>query len=401
MSICSLNRWLIFRLSYELSLRKFQHKVNPLTWNQHDKLLAQAFFDLEANSLGQHNSSKISILGGKLRSDCLSYWQNKYADSSSLRVLVHIPPQSKSPGGYSLFSNIVDCLNYMGITARGLSFTESLSDCLYEFCPSLFITSDNSIYTNNIDWPLIADYRINNSLKVGLTAYIEEYGFSSPLNIRLDWARKNNIDFYYSFRSPQYLSMRKEYKPFFDSGFSIFSIEFGFNPLYYYPVDSIYETIPYTFLASSNIDKQKRYQEWLLPVVSRYPGIIDGPGWTRLRQIAPRSIHRFLYARASVGLNLHIDASIDYPSELNERTYILAACGVPQLIDNPMLLDQRFSSNSYFSASNPNEYTDLFSFMISNPLESQERALSALKEAYEKHTYFQRLDNFITNIQSL
>ena len=59
--------------------------------------------------------------------------------------------------------------------------------------------------------------------------------------------RKNGIDFFYSFRSSEYTQSRADYKPFFDAGYEIFNIEFGANPLLYFPVLGIKKDIPYVF----------------------------------------------------------------------------------------------------------------------------------------------------------
>ena len=107
--------------------------------------------------------------------------------------------------------------------------------------------------------------------------------------------------------------------------------------------------LDYVFLASINPAKWSRYFSYLTDIfINRY-GYIDGPGWEfgwsgsidPLRDL-------FLYARAKVGLNLHLKEQIEWPCELNERTYMLATCGVPQLMDNPALLPKKGSIPTVF-----------------------------------------------------
>lgn len=392
---------LLLHCSYKYKLHRFQSRINPVTWEIHDRFLDIAFQESSVSTPDHKETPPIVVKGQLLRSQSLQYWGGKYSNSCSVRILIHVPSQSKSPGGFSLFSNIIDCLGFMGVPCCALFFDSDLSQTLIDFKPNVFISSDNAIFINNIDFAILSEYRFKHQLIIGLTAYIQEYGFSSPLKDRLAWAQHTGVDFYYSFRSPEYLNSRVEYKPFYDLYPSIFSIEFGFNPISYYPVISSMFAVPYVFLASSNIDKQDRYRDWLLPIVGKYPGLIDGPGWSRNKSLAPKHIHKHMYARSCIGLNLHIDLSIDYPAELNERTYILAACGVPQLIDNPMLLSKRFSTCSYYSASHPSEYFDLFCHMIEHPDETQFRAIKALEEVFARHTYFHRLDKFLSYLESL
>jgi spore maturation protein CgeB len=253
-------------------------------------------------------------------------------------------------------------------------------------------------YTAKIDWNVINAYKKSNNLHVGLTASIEEYG-NTPLNQRLSWAKSVGIDFYYSFRAQEYFNSRTEYKPFFDFGYKILSVEFGANPILYFPLPIINKDLDYVFLASSNGDKQKRYFKWLSNLVYKHIGFIDGPGWHKIDRWASQPTHKFLYARAKIGINLHIDDSIDWASELNERTYILAACGVPQLVDNAKLLTNRFSNDSMFIATNPKEYEELFDFMLNNPKECEKRALKSLEEVYEKHTTLHRASSFINQLK--
>ena len=151
-------------------------------------------------------------------------------------------------------------------------------------------------------------------------------------------------------------------------------------------------------MASSNPDKQKRYSEWLTQIFTSYPGFLDGPGWIKLKSYAPKAAHRYLYARAKVGINLHIEDSIDYASELNERTYILAACGIPQLIDNPKLLKNRFSDGAMFHAKSPKEYLDLFNYILTSPEDAQARVALSLEEVYGKHTTFHRAESFVKQL---
>jgi spore maturation protein CgeB len=154
------------------------------------------------------------------------------------------------------------------------------------------------------------------------------------------------------------------------------------------------------FLASSNRAKRERYFAYLPPIVSKHHGFIDGPGWSRIAKYAPPHTHRFLYSRAKVGLNLHISDSIDWPSELNERTYILAACGVPQLVDQAKLIERRFSEGSMFVADTPQDYCAMFEHMLTNPAEAGLVALSALEDVFNRHTTFHRADAFLSALQN-
>ena len=106
-------------------------------------------------------------------------------------------------------------------------------------------------------------------------------------------------------------------------------------------------------------------------------------------------------AKTKVGLNLHLDYQINTINQLNERTYMLAACGVPQLIDNPATLSKHFSEGCFFVANNPKEYALLFEKILTDPQEAQKRALKAQREVFANHTTFHRMDSFVRELLKL
>ncbi len=373
--------------------RQFEARVHPSTWLNHDSILDWA---IKFSDSDVHQELDMVRRGLSLRNSILNEYKDKYIHLNHLRILIHIPSKKNSPGGYSLFSNLKETIEYMGVMCEALGWDESFSYKAETFQPTIFLSSDNEIYRNKIDWLAVKQYKTRNKLLVGLTATVEPG--NNPLLKRLHWAKQRQIDFYYSFRSEEYLKARKDYAPYFEEGYKIHSVEFGANPLHYYPVGGCPKDLAYVFLASSNPDKQARYKEWLLPILSKHAGFLDGPGWSGMHRIADKSIHRYLYGRAKVGINLHINESIDWPSELNERTYILAACGVPQLVDNAKLIFKRFSKESIFHAPSPREYRDLFHYIMESPEEALSRSNLALEEVFARHTTFHRAESLIAKL---
>jgi hypothetical protein len=387
-----------------IKFRIFENKIDKRTWQNHDEILQWA----GAGALLSESELQKQILasdkpiikkGYELREKILNEFRDKYTDEA-IKIMIHLPSKESSPGGYSLFSNMAESFKFIGIKTELLFVGEDIREKLNQFQPTIFLSSDHKSYTSKIDWNTINEYKKSHNLQVGLTASIEEYG-NTPLKQRLDWGKSIEIDFYYSFRAPEYFNTRAEYKLFFEYGYKIYSVEFGANPLLYFPLPNITKDLDYVFLASSNGDKQKRYFKGLPNVVYKHSGFIDGPGWHKIDSWASQPTHKYLYARAKIGLNLHIDDSIDWASELNERTYILAACGVPQLVDNAKLLLNRFSSESMFVAKSSKEYEELFEYILNNPEECEKRALKSLEEVYEKHTTFHRASSFIEQLKGI
>lgn len=395
----------LINIKKQMKFNAFETSILKKTWDKHDKILLwaeeQSKID-EKDLLTSIQASENTIVkrGYELREKVLRKFSNKYKDEKSLRILIHIPAKEWSPGGFSLFTNLTQSLQYLGISTETIIVGEDIKHLFTAFQPTIFISSDHESYIKYIDWNFIQEYKNVHDLKIGLTASIEAYG-NTPLQQRLEWAKKVGIDFYYSFRSPEYLKERIDYKPFFDEKYPIISVEFGANPLLYFPLPNIEKDLDFIFLASSNVDKQKRYFDWLPKIVQNYVGFIDGPGWHRISRWAIQPTHKFLYARAKIGINLHIDDSIDWASELNERTYILAACGIPQLIDNAKLMPHRFSDQAVFVAHTPLEYSDLFEYMLNHPEECETKALQALEEVFENHTTLHRAEKLILHLKEI
>jgi len=401
--ICSYGR----NLMDESRFRRFERSIHTDTWNLRDQVITWAG-ECAADAVSYEteeafsNSDDPLIRQGHVLVECLKKkYRYKYDSQDGLRILMHLPSAVDSPGGHSVISNVVQSLTFLGVPVRCFGSEGVSEKLLTEFKPSVLLVGDYKPFLALIDWNGLKRYRNNNKLLVGLTASLEEYG-NSPLRERLRWADENGIDFYFSFRSPTYIAARSGYAPFFDSGYRVLSIEFGVNPLVYYPAPAATRDINYVFLASSNRDKLPRYISWLSEIFSKYPGVVDGPGWSRIGDFSFNSDRdRYVYSRAKVGINLHLEEQITWACELNERTYMLAACGTPQLVDNPKILSQYFSADAFFVASSPREYADMFRALLAAPELCQGAVIKAQKEVFERHTTFHRVDGFVRELQGL
>jgi hypothetical protein len=308
---------------------------------------------------------------------------------------------SGSPGGYSLFRNLADGLEWLGIAAHWWSPGHNLAEVLDRFRPTLFLANDPleyaaEQYLDYLDWPAVTVYRKANPLKVGLVA--SPYAQApAVLAARLRHARRLGVDFYFAFQAPEFIATF--YAPYRQQGYHVCSLEFGANPLVYYPVGGVPRDLHFVFLGSAHFEKWTRYCLFFDGIVATVSGLLVGPGWRgAAREQLPEACHRYLYARAKVGLNLHVPFQIEAASELNERTYNLAAAGTPQLLDNPKLLPERFRPDSVYTASSPGEYRELFDRILARPEEARERALRAFEQVLTRYTVFHRAEAFVQEL---
>ncbi len=379
---------------------RFDHSINALTIKNHDRIVAdaeQALKHKETHESDNAYAKSLDLLvrqGHALKIQVQQKFKDKHAGNNTERIIIHVPDPAYSPAGYSLSTNLAECLDFIGVPTHILGWDDNTKDAIDKFNPTVLLTSDHASYLERIDWEAIRIYRDTHHLKIGLTASLAEYD-NTPLEDRLLWAKKHEIDFYYSFRDETYVSEREEYKPFFDAGYKILYLAFGANILHYYPVAGFKRDIDFVLIAS----KKREHTIFMKDIVKRHYGFIDGPGWKHAPHFKfNRDRDRYIYARAKIGLNVHLPEQIDWACEVNERTYQLAACGVPQVIDHPKLLDKLFSKDALFIADTPKQYAEYFETIINDPEIGQKKALVAQKEVFEKHTTFHRADSFIRQL---
>ena len=391
------------KLQRSLEKHQFNLLFNSATVQQHDAILAEAEYALANRDIHENieaclnSTDPLVRQGASLKLNLEASFKDSMEVVSKERILIQIPDARFSPAGYSLFSNLMECLNYIGIPAQPLGWNAHTQQALESFKPTVLLTSDNPEYLRRIDWNAIAKYRSVQRFRIGLSAALEEYE-STPLLPRLAWAKAHHIDFFYSYRDEDYVKSRKEYAPFFDEGYQILYIPFGANTLHYFPVAGFERDLNYALMAS----RKREHITYLKNITRQYSGFLDGPGWKQVKHFQfNRERDRYIYARAKVGLNVHLSAQINWACELNERTYQLAACGVPQLIDRPMLLNKIFGPQSFFITDSPAEYDELFKELMCNPSLGVEKALYAQREVFASHTTFHRAKSLIDQLKFL
>lgn len=381
---------------------QFDSSIHTLTIKNHDRIIFDAEQALKHKKIHEsedayaESNDLLVTQGHSLKKQTEEIFKDKYSGNSIERIMIHVPDPAYSPAGFSLFTNLAECLGFIGIPAHILGWNDDTKKAIDKFNPTVLLTSDHVSYLERIDWEAIRIYRDTNHLKIGLTASLAEYD-NTPLDDRLAWAKKHEIDFYYSFRDEAYVSEREEYRPFFNAGYKILYLPFGANILHYYPVAGFDRDIDFVLIAS----KKREHTIFMKDIVKRHYGFIDGPGWKHAPYFQfNRDRDRYIYARAKVGLNVHLPEQIDWACEVNERTYQLAACGVPQVIDHPKLLDKLFSKDALFIADTSKQYTEYVETIINEPVIGQERALIAQNEVFDKHTTFHRADSFMQQLNT-
>jgi hypothetical protein len=300
-----------------------------------------------------------------------------------------------SIAGRSVFCGWIEGLQAMGVEAKELTWNTDTTREIQSFQPNVLLTSDYSIYTQQFDWNFIQAYRKQRPLVLILTASPESDG-NTPNIPRLEQAKRWGVSFYVSFREPTYiLSQLTDWSSY---GFDVLSLPFSASPLQYYYVPNQSKVIDYIFLGSINPPKLSAYVHYWLPIVRHYSGLINGPGWGQDGLILDRPLHRLIYSIAKIGLNLHIPVSLESFSEINERTYILACCGLFQLVDKPKSLSTLYGPDDIVCAEAPSDYVDKFRYYLEHAEQRIPYIIKGLHSVYNGHTIFHRMDALMHRI---
>lgn len=361
----------------------------------------------QGRNLSDESSSPIVREGIRLRREALESYKNCLVPQKTPRIMVQYPPEEHSPAGRSIAGNWKDALAHMGAATTFLRGGETIAKALSDFSPDvLLVIEEFQNFPGEKGWREIREYKERHGLLLGLGASLDIWG-KNPLNGRIAHGKKLGVDFYYCYADTRF---RQEDRPFWGgdydeyraAGFPLIGVPFGANPLRYYPIGGVERDIDFILLASVNSDKSSRYIAYLGDIVKDPRGFIMGPGWRHfpVDDINPER-DRYLYARAKVGLNLHLDFQIEGKNELNERTFLLAASGIPQVTDAPGLLAEYFSEDAFFIGHTPKEYGEMLRLALSDERERERRALKALREVYQRHTVFHRMREFVGRLTEL
>lgn len=371
---------------------RFRRSVPEHVWSEHAAWLATcrslARFPLPEEAAGD----AVFVRSQTLRREALSHFRGRYEGRGGLRVLLHVPPARESMGGFSLFSNWLEGLSHLGIEAEAAPTGVPVMEEIERFRPTVFLTSDYESYLRWIDWGKLRKYRERHPFALVLVASAEHDG-NTPEGPRLKAARERNVSFYVSFREPEYIE--EHLRPWTAAGYDVLSVPFSANPIRQYHVPVAEPPLDYVFLASINPVKAPRYLEYLTPVIQGRRGVINGPGWGHDERVLGREYHPHIYGLGAIGLNVHIPISLNMMSEVNERTFILAVCGIFQLCDAPRALRRFFPEAAVPSASSASEYAEQFAFYLGDAKARERARLASLEAVYVGHTIFHRMVLFV------
>lgn len=327
--------------------------------------------------------------GQSLRKKIMSIYKDKYRDKE-MNILIYSPDNGAWKYDFMIWKDVFE---FMGIKVTMLYEIDNKT--LYKNF-DVFISIAEKSYINNI----LNNPSVNNiPYKIGLASkrMCTSDNNSTEDLYNLDLIT-NDFKFHFLISSFSEKSISFVFKEWIKKGVEIKSIPFGFNPLIHYP-ENVEETYDYFFVGTNSylkIDETKRY---LLPIISKYKGVLRGKNWGgSIPELNYKNVRQF-YNRARININYHLKLQKQYENEINERTFIISACGGFQLVDNPKILSKYYTEKEIAIANDEKEYLKKFEYYLNKPMERHEMAYEALIKTYNNNcSIFHRLEKIINYI---
>lgn len=332
--------------------------------------------------------------GFHLRESSLQSNKNKHS-CHPFKFFIQLPETSFSMGGHSWFYSLGMSLKHQGLEVD-FFWGDNYQFNFNNQVENIIISSYNQLYLDSLNQSYIIDASNYFRIRVGFTFPNHENNQHLISNFINKFTKFSNI-FFYTFYDLEYFNNSNFINTLNFYNIPLYSLPFAANPIYHFPAPFIQDKFDYIFLGSSNYEKVDRYYSYFYPIINNFKGYIGGPGWDWEKDfIYNPKRDKYMYASAKVALNLHIVSQIQHATELNERTYILSACGQTQIIDNAALLSKMF--NSYFSPS-----LDSFDYFskISDSISSYPNyyfTKDLMKYTFKNHLTFNRTDVFINKL---
>lgn len=296
-------------------------------------------------------------------------------DSSQIdlneRIILHQPGNGAIK---YLMKNWKMIFDVMGVSCYLMKFNETPIKVFEFFKPTSFITVADPYYINNINEEFLKKYKEEHDITIG--NLVDHKTFSKAIDC---------VDFLITSHLNPHTD--KKYK---NVDKPIMSIPFGANPLHNYMRLGL-PIWPYVFVGTNSNVKANETKDYLTPIVEKYPGLVIGTNFDfGIPEIDPEQISIF-YNCAAICPNFHIKMQYEESIELNERTYVLPACGAFQIVDRPTAMNLEFNNDELCIVDNVKEYHSKFEYYLKNPIEKLSYISKGMEKVMKNYTLFHRL----------
>lgn len=318
---------------------------------------------------------ELMVVNHSLRDQVLEQYKNKYAETQA-RLLLHRPGNGALK---YLMDNWRDVLNHMGIPTETMDWGADNREAFKRFGPTTFVTVADPSYLEQLDLAFVEQYRREHHLSVGHISTFEH--------------RYEPCDFLITFHLDPSRDevMRKAHLP-------LLSLPFGINPIEHYmrPGPEVWD---FFFVGTNSPFKMDETRAYLQPILENYSGLLAGTNWPTGLGELPIKDSVYFYQSARIYPNFHVKRQMREFNELNDRTYIIPACGGFELVDNPVALHELFTPDEMAVAESPSAYREMFDHFLHHPEERRRYILSGMRRVYSEYTLFHTLDRLAAHLE--
>ena len=149
------------------------------------------------------------------------------------------------------------------------------------------------------------------------------------------------------------------------------------------------------FVGTNSHLKLARTDAYLSPLIGKYNGILAGVGWPVGVGEMPLQDSSLMYNFAKIYPNYHLDNQVVNFNEVNERAFIIPACGGFELTDNPKAMRELFRDDEMAIADTPDQFAEMFDHYMSHPDERLELTRRGMNRVWKEYTLFHVLSRLI------
>lgn len=319
------------------------------------------------------------------RTYTMSKYLNYFIDSAKHhKIVLHHP--NNGAVNY-MFEGWKKTFNEMGINTISVPLGE---DVLLAK-PTILITVAHPSFYCFLDSKRLYEYNKTHGL---IIAHIVDRDFSTKIS-RIAPGIKIDAILNYSINQQD---------PIIDDGLinsRIFEVPFGVASYHCMPTIENQKYISF-FAGTKSLRKEQDMQLGFSSILNKYHDDIlkIGSGWSK-QDIHPSELGMY-HATSIINLNFHRDFQLNSKNEVNERTFIIPACGGFELTDRPKALSHFLNDEEVCSIDTTKDsFLDAFEYYLTQPDKRLDYVLKGMKKVWDEHTLYSRLFNFCKFITSL
>ncbi|MBN1102072.1 MAG: glycosyltransferase [Deltaproteobacteria bacterium] len=309
-------------------------------------------------------------------------------DNVVRKVLIHTPPS----GGFRYYAENLYCaFKLLGLETRHLRFSESAEECIRRFGPDLFITASAPSFLSRLPLPLLSDLASRGKmLRLVWAETFKPLDGIHEMNQESGRLVQQGLVGDLFFAPVHSRAVREEYAEWDALGYLVHSIPMAANPVVHLPKNA---SVKYDigFIGTNSPTKQKETRTYLLPLLERHTAMLCGDHWGEGIPPVPQNQAAGVYGRVRICPNFHHDFQKGRQLQLNERTFVIPACGGFEIMDESPILCESFTPEEMVQARSPEEWLPLHEEWLRRDGERMEIAARAHRRIQGEHTYFDRV----------